>query len=655
MNKGGAMDIGFFELLTPVTYWLLIIMWSFILYFYIRRLRADWRQGSLMLLLFIILTIDAFRTLFESFYFGAWYTARVGLLPMDIHDFLVQPHMVIIPKLLNVFAAGLVITILFRFWLPREGEEISNLETTVRRRTLELSETVEKLKSEVRHSKRMDEALTAREREFRTLAENSPDNIARYDTTGRVLYCNPRLLETLGERREEEFLRKTPLECFPGGEFREYQKKIEQVLQSGEEASCDLVLPDIGKGERFHNIRFVAERDQNGALTGVMTIGRDITERKRAEEERNANLRFFKRMDRINQAIQGTADLEEMMGNVLDAVLAIFDCDRAYLLYPCDPQATSCSVSMERHKPEYPGAMSFGIALPVGQELAEKFHLLLNSNHPVKFGPQTANKPVPPQISERFGIRSMLATALYPREGKPWEFGIHQCSREQDWTAEEEKLFQEIGHRLGDALSTLLVDRDLRQSERRFITLVNQAADAFFVHDQEGCFLNVNRTACESLGYTREELLAMNVADVDAEFVSHVHVKNFWSKLTPDHPVTLEGMHKRKNGTTFPVEVRLCLSQLDDRRVILALARDITERKAAGEELKRLNEELERRVKERTAELEQNNEELEQMNQLFVGRELRMVELKERILALEEQCGRSADVAGGSGAPSGEG
>ena len=386
-----------------------------------------------------------------------------------------------------------------------------------------------------------------------------------------------------------------------------------------------------------------------------MTIGRDITERKQAEEERNANLRFFKRMDRINQAIQGTADLEEMMGNVLDAVLAIFDCDRAYLLYPCDPQATSCSVSMERHKPEYPGAMSFGIALPVGQELAEKFHLLLNSNHPVKFGPQTANKPVPPQISERFGIRSMLATALYPREGKPWEFGIHQCSREQDWTAEEEKLFQEIGRRLGDALSTLLVDRDLRQSERRFITLVNQAADAFFVHDQEGCFLNVNRTACESLGYTREELLAMNVADVDAEFVSHAHVKNFWSKLTLDHPVTLEGMHKRKNGTTFPVEVRLCLSQFDDRRVILALARDITERKAAGEELKRLNEELERRVKERTAELEQNNEELEQMNQLFVGRELRMVELKERILALEEQCGRSADVAGGSGAPSGEG
>jgi hypothetical protein len=64
--------------------------------------------------------------------------------------------------------------------------------------------------------------------------------------------------------------------------------------------------------------------------------------------------------------------------------------------------------------------------------------------------------------------------------------------------------------------------------------------------------------------------------------------------------------------------------------------RDITERKRAEEELNRLNEELEQRVKERTRELERRNYELEQMNKAFVGRELRMVELKERIRELEK-------------------
>lgn len=65
------------------------------------------------------------------------------------------------------------------------------------------------------------------------------------------------------------------------------------------------------------------------------------------------------------------------------------------------------------------------------------------------------------------------------------------------------------------------------------------------------------------------------------------------------------------------------------------LLSELTERKRAEELLQRLTEELERRVKERTAELEAKNEELERMNRVFVGRELRMVELKEKIRELE--------------------
>lgn len=127
--------MNFFTLLTPVTYWVLIILWSFILLFYIKRLRDESLKGQLISVLLLILAIDAFRTLFESVYFGAWYTALAGFLPKSIHTFLIRPEMVFIPKVLNVIAAGIVIILLLFKWLPREEKEKGRLRQLIQKKT----------------------------------------------------------------------------------------------------------------------------------------------------------------------------------------------------------------------------------------------------------------------------------------------------------------------------------------------------------------------------------------------------------------------------------------------------------------------------------------------------------------------------------------
>jgi PAS domain S-box-containing protein len=107
--------------------------------------------------------------------------------------------------------------------------------------------------------------------------------------------------------------------------------------------------------------------------------------------------------------------------------------------------------------------------------------------------------------------------------------------------------------------------------------LINQAIpDALFVHDGEGYFVEVNDRACESLGYSKDELLAMNVADVGQGF-DLASAKAAWRHLGPHAPMVLSGHQRRKDGTVFPVQVHFGLFEADGQRLYVGIARDISE------------------------------------------------------------------------------
>jgi signal transduction histidine kinase len=189
--------------------------------------------------------------------------------------------------------------------------------------------------------------------------------------------------------------------------------------------------------------------------------------------EHHAQMWFLESLDRIDRAIQRTSELDRMVGAVLDVVLATFRCDRAWLVYPCDPQAFQPGAfevvdrrRVERTRPEYSGASAGGAGIPRTQEVADVCQAALDASGPVRLDPES-DHAVPVELAERFSVRSMIAMAVYPKVGKPYLFGLHQCSFRRVWTTQEERLFHEIGRRLGDALDTQLVLRDLRESERK--------------------------------------------------------------------------------------------------------------------------------------------------------------------------------------------
>jgi PAS domain S-box-containing protein len=216
-----------------------------------------------------------------------------------------------------------------------------------------------------------------------------------------------------------------------------------------------------------------------------------------ASPEHQAHLWFLECMDRINRAIQGTNDLERMMSDVLDEVLAIFDCDRAWLVYPCDPGAPSFRVPMERTRPEYPGALALDLEVPMDAVSARTIRMLLEADGaPVRFDSPDEG-PLSEEWAQRLSIRSQIAMAVYPKTGKPYAFGLHQCSRPRVWTSLEERLFLEVGRRLADALSSLLAYRDLRDHEQLLQAVVDHSSAVIYVKDLQGRFLLVNRRFAE--------------------------------------------------------------------------------------------------------------------------------------------------------------
>jgi PAS domain S-box-containing protein len=205
---------------------------------------------------------------------------------------------------------------------------------------------------------------------------------------------------------------------------------------------------------------------ESGELEEFVGTVVDVTERKRAEEEHQAQLWFLESMDGIDRAIQGTSDLEQMISDVLDVALVTFRCDRAWLVYPCDPEVDSHRVRMERTRPEYIGAFGAGVDIPNEPGVTNVSRSVLASTGPVRFDPES-DCALPSHSAQRFSIKSMIAMAVHPKVDKPYMFGLHQCSHPRVWTPPEERLFHEIGRRLADALDTLLMFRNLRESERK--------------------------------------------------------------------------------------------------------------------------------------------------------------------------------------------
>ncbi len=132
---------------------------------------------------------------------------------------------------------------------------------------------------------------------------------------------------------------------------------------------------------------------------------------------------------------------------------------------------------------------------------------------------------------------------------------------------------------------------------------VELAADEVFWMLPDSRIVYVNRSACEKLEYTRDELIGMRVWEWDPLFPREVW-PTFWTRIVTEKCVQFETRHRSKSGREFPVEIKAHHIVHEGQDYLFAFVTEITERHDAQRQLRRYQEGLEDLVRERTAELE---------------------------------------------------
>lgn len=225
-----------------------------------------------------------------------------------------------------------------------------------------------------------------------------------------------------------------------------------------------------------------------------------ITERKNAEHDRQENISLMENLGKIDASIRRASGLDNMMSSVLEEVLSIFDCDRVWFFYPCDPDASTFRVPMEVTKPGYPGAYALRTDIPMMPDIAQNLREALVSKAPLTYVVGT-DMPVNQTVADRFGVKSQMFMALYPKVDGPWVFGLHQCSYPRVWTVREQKLFQEIGERITDSLTSLLIYEDLQKKNRMLRMLSNVNRELIRATDERSLIDEILRVMVDMGGY----------------------------------------------------------------------------------------------------------------------------------------------------------
>ncbi len=386
---------------------------------------------------------------------------------------------------------------------------------------------------------------------LRISIENLPDFIFIKDTESRFITSNAahrqHILRVSGQ---DEVVGKTDFDFYPWDQAAQYYADEQEVIRSGRPlVEQEKLIVDRSGEKTWLSTTKVPMRDADGKVTGLTGTSRDITRRKQAEEALRESEERYRAV--VEQSADGIWLFDQDTKQVLESNTRF----QEMLGYTAEELRRMTNYDFVAHDNE-------DIDNIVWRKARE--------------GENSSPEERKYRRSDGTLLDVEVNGTLVSYRGKEVI-----CSVVRDITGRKR------------------IEGGLKESEERFRQLFEQSVDTMFVHDEEGRILDCNSEACRTLGYTREELLSLRVKDIANGLLPEDERRErekaggtLWQRVVRGEQDTFGtihyGEHKRKDGTTFPIEVRLGGVSYGGRRMILASARDITGRKRAETRLREI-------------------------------------------------------------------
>ncbi|OGW52217.1 MAG: hypothetical protein A2Y81_03220, partial [Nitrospirae bacterium RBG_13_43_8] len=453
--------------------------------------------------------------------------------------------------------------------------------------------------TDITERKRAEETLWESEKKYRKLVELTRTGFLILDHRGTVIDANNEYVRLTGHHTLAEIVGRSVIEWTAEYEKEKNARAVEECVRVGYVNNLEIDYVD-GQG-RITPIEINAFVEGQGETLRIISLCRDITERKRVETAMNLRMKLME--------FAATHSLEEFLQKTLDDIDALTDSPIGFYHFVNPDQKTVLLQAWStRTIKEFCTAKGDGMHYGIDQ--AGVWVDCVHQRRPVIHNDY---RSLPHRKGLPEGHADIIRELVVPiiREDKIVAIlGIG--NKPADYTEKDVEFVSFLADVAWEITKHKQAEETLRESEKKYRLIVETANEGIRVMDDRLIVTYINQKIADMLGYAKEEMIGRKWTD----FLFQEDIPDFNKKLEIRRQ-GISGQYERrlmrKDGSTVwtLVSATPIMNKEGQLTATFAMHTDITERKRAEEEIRKLNEELEQRVIERTAQLEAANKELE--------------------------------------------